>query len=712
MENKDFSLDDILLEVGFSSTPEDGVDVDALLNNIVSEKKEENSDEPPTKEFKAQKQTVSTAKVKPVKKPMNQVEISNLEDSGPIFIDTDAIKEKQKPPVPIPVDKEAEDESEPLEIHFNREREEHDFDRRLDVSPAFLKLVSKIKSAPFSEWEEIIIAEKNSFTAKGFLLSVLSVVSLLISMMIYSNAASELGLTPSPALMIVAGMIGAVAGLIALPLITSGIKSIKIMEPNRDIIPTVAYIFCALQYISQLIFPKGLTNANIHQYLPVGILILSLSFFAKSNTAKTALTNIHTLKISEDNCEAQIIWDNRAATELSKGLTSETAYPVVNRRVEEVSDFTELSFSMDTGDRLSRDITLFGTAFALVVALFVFLFTMQKHFALTVMTAFVCVFSSVVNLYLVCYPLLRVSKRTSIFKALICGEKSGLEYGDVNVAVITAADLFPSDSVVLNGIKTFEGMRIDEAILDAASVLNGADSILTGTFLKIIGGRTELLSKSENLHYEDGKGLSAWIDNRRILIGNRELMASHNIRVPSLDYEKRFTSEGSDLVYLSASGELTAVFIFSLIPSIEADEAVQMLYRSDVALSVKTNDCIVTKERLGYLFGIESNFFKILPNKLSKLYAECSQTVKVRPAIAINDGSFTSMACSVASAKRIRVMLKIAFVVMICSVVLGGLLIAVFGCLGATKQLTPLIMYGYQLVWLIIHALLQKTVLI
>ena len=135
--------------------------------------------------------------------------------------------------------------------------------------------------------------------------------------------------------------------------------------------------------------------------------------------------------------------------------------------------------------------------------------------------------------------------------------------------------------------------------------------------------------------------------------------------------------------------------IFTLHPTIPSEEAVQMLYSSDIGLSVRTIDSIVTKERLSGLFAIEPNFFKILPNKLSRLYDECSQPVKTRPAVAINNGSFASMACSVAASKRMRVMMTVAQVVMVSSIILGVLLIAVFGFLGATKQLSPLIMFCY-----------------
>ncbi len=715
MNDKDFSLDDILLEVGLQGTPKDPLDVDALIQDISEEKKEKaaqekpEEEELPTKRFVTQKAVIRNDTTR-IDKVSEEKAVAKIENSGPISIDIETIREGQKPPKPIPADVEEEENHESLELHFNKEREEHDSDRRIDIAPAFSKLVEKVKLSPFPQWESVIAGEKNSSVAKGVLLLVLSLLSLGISMIIYSNAAAELGDVPHITILLIAGVIGVIAGLFGIPVIASGVKSIRRMEPNRDIIPAVAYAFCMIQYLTQLIFPKGLTNANIHQYLPVGILIMSLSYFAKGMTLKTALNNIKTLKSMDDTYEGLVIWDNRAATELSKGLTNNTPYPVVNRKVEEISHFCELSFSMDATDRSARDITVFGTAGALLVALFVFLFTLQQHLAMTVLTAFVCVFSSAVNLFAVCSPLLKCSKVTSLFNCLVSGEKCGVEYSDVNVAVTEAKELFPRESVVLNGIKTFEGMRIDEAILDAASVLNCADSILTHTFLRIIEGKTELLSKAENLHYEDGLGISAWIDNRRILIGNRDLMATHNIRVPSIDYEKRFTSEGSDLVYLSASGELTAVFIFSLQPDVETEEAVRMIFESDVALTVKTSDCIITKQRLSKVFGIEPDFFKIMPTKLNKLYDECSQSVKVRPAVAVNDGTFSSMSCSVSAAKKAKIMMKIAWVVAICSVILGALLIAVFGFLGATKQLTPFMMFIYPLIWLVIHSLLQKII--
>ena len=90
-----------------------------------------------------------------------------------------------------------------------------------------------------------------------------------------------------------------------------------------------------------------------------------------------------------------------------------------------------------------------------------------------------------------------------------------------------------------------------------------AQSTLKEVFLKVVAGQTALLKPVENIVYEDGMGLTGWVDGRRVLIGNRELMENHGIDVPSRDYEQRYIGSGHDVLYLANSGEVTALFVLT-----------------------------------------------------------------------------------------------------------------------------------------------------
>ena len=112
---------------------------------------------------------------------------------------------------------------------------------------------------------------------------------------------------------------------------------------------------------------------------------------------------------------------------------------------------------------------------------------------------------------------------------MVSGYRAIEELSDINAVVVSASDLFPKGSVMLHGIKTFGQRRIDEAILDAASVVCSCETTLADIFLQVIEGKQDILKPVDSVVYEDGMGLSAWVDSKRVLIGNRELMLNHGV---------------------------------------------------------------------------------------------------------------------------------------------------------------------------------------
>ena len=107
----------------------------------------------------------------------------------------------------------------------------------------------------------------------------------------------------------------------------------------------------------------------------------------------------------------------------------------------------------------------------------------------------------------------------ALSRAVVC-EK------DFDTICQTAED-YLGDS--LHGIKTFDQKRIDEAMVDAASIVCKSDCVLSYIFTQMIGGNEKILKKADSIVYEDSMGISAWVDGKRVLIGNRELMMNHNI---------------------------------------------------------------------------------------------------------------------------------------------------------------------------------------
>ena len=79
---------------------------------------------------------------------------------------------------------------------------------------------------------------------------------------------------------------------------------------------------------------------------------------------------------------------------------------------------------------------------------------------------------------------------------------------------------------------------------------NPTESTLSGIFSNIIQGQKNLLRPVENIVYEDGMGLSAWVNKKRVLIGNRALMQHYGVDTPSKDFEAKYCRDHRDILYL------------------------------------------------------------------------------------------------------------------------------------------------------------------
>lgn len=153
----------------------------------------------------------------------------------------------------------------------------------------------------------------------------------------------------------------------------------------------------------------------------------------------------------------------------------------------------------------------------------------------------------------------------------------------------------------LRGIKTFQKERIDLAILYAASILVEGCDTLRDIFLGVVEGKRDMLYPVENLVTEVGYGFLGWIDNNRVIVGSREMMARHDIEIPSMDYEKRYTGDDKQPIYLAVAGRLFGMFLVSYGPDEDMAETVEELRHAGISLLVKSSDFNVTSELVAAL---------------------------------------------------------------------------------------------------------------
>ncbi|MBR5135371.1 MAG: hypothetical protein IKV35_07210 [Clostridia bacterium] len=298
---------------------------------------------------------------------------------------------------------------------------------------------------------------------------------------------------------------------------------------------------------------------------------------------------------------ACVVEDEKTLRELGKAMTTDGIPSVVYyRRAAFLDGFLQQSYAADPADRVMRWFVpiVLGVA-ALCAGGYAVLNPSDAWNAVTLFAATVLAAMPIWAMFSSQRALSRSCKKLLSKGAVAVGWNAVETFGKpVKAVVVDAGELFENDQVKLHGIKTFSGTRIDEAITDAAAVVIEAGGPLSPIFHRLIENRTEILREVDSLAYEQDMGLSGWVGGRRVLIGNRRLLANHGVEVPSEEYEERYTKDGRSTVYLSTAGELSAMFVVSYLANPAVKSQMKALARERVMMMVRTCDPNITDSLL------------------------------------------------------------------------------------------------------------------
>ncbi|MBQ5320935.1 MAG: hypothetical protein J6K88_02560 [Oscillospiraceae bacterium] len=389
--------------------------------------------------------------------------------------------------------------------------------------------------------------------------------------------------------------------------------------------------------------------------------------------------------------------------------TDDEPLVICSKKAGFLKDFLKYSFSLDPADRtvkITGIISFFGS---LVSAVLAYYFMGDIFWALnifTLMNVLSAPFSQFLGTNI---PLFRASKKALKHGGMITGYASVEDLYSMDALLVDSDELFPAGTIKLKGIKTFEGQRIDEAILDAASVIVAAGTTLKSVFSDIIDDKKELLKPVDTLVYEDSMGVSGWVDSKRVLIGNRTLMDNHNIIVPSADYESKYVDEDSEAIYLANSGTLTAMFVVSYGRDKETAKALYDLERHGIKLLVRTTDPNITEEKLSEIFSIDKELFSIVPSALHKDCKNEVQPVPSAPAAAAHTGRFPAAAACIGAAMSAKKAISVSGFFSSAGLILSYILVLLLAVLGSeAAAVTPLVVLLYQIVLLLFSSILPS----
>lgn len=504
-------------------------------------------------------------------------------------------------------------------------------------------------------------------------------------------------------------LFGLGAIFINVPTFISGLKSFKSLAVNRDTLYTIPMLVTILQDLFLLIVGSDVleSNPNVFLLMPLAIWGLAFRQLGQFMTTQLAIKNFPFVSSTQYQQYASgTIENNDLAAAFTKGTVNRKPYVGYNRKTGFLSNFIYYSFLEDITDQFSFYLVPAGAGLSLVLGAVCGYMANSFPVGITAFTVGICISAPLCHLFSVGIPMLLAQKKLSRHSAVLLGYEAVQQFGNLNAVLTSAHDLFPKGTVVLQGMKSFSHYSIDHAIIDAASVLNASNSILRDMFMEVLLGREDLLKPVDSVVFEDTMGISAWVDNRRVIIGNREMLINHNIEVLSEEKERKLCPEGCEIVYIAVSGILSAAFIFSVRANKEVRNSLEQLISNGIYLVVQTVDPMVTQQKLAQVFQVDEEVFKILPARFHEPYQKQTGEVEKDDSPVANNGRFSSYVKAVLTAKRLRPIIYLLMTLSVASIVFGLVILFVLGSLNSLGDFNLLNLLGYELVWAVIAALI------
>lgn len=498
--------------------------------------------------------------------------------------------------------------------------------------------------------------------------------------------------------------------LLSLGTVKSGIVGL-FKEPSADTMPTLAAL-AALVQSGALLAMSGSYDPTASTLLSgVAALGLCTNALGKLIQSQVVSRNFQMASTRMTHWAACLVKDRQRVTAVAKGMDEPDPVLVVSRPTGLVRDFLRQSFSCHASEYTSRRLCWVLMAVAALCTGYTALYLKAGAMAsITVCTAVLCLSAPFASTLLAAVPALLMQKHAARMGAVVPGWSSIEELGKANMVLVEARDLFPSGSVQLRGIKTFEKERIDLAILYAASVVVAGGDIMRDVFLQIIEQRTDILYPVERFTREDGRGYSATVNGDLVLVGSREMMLAHEVKTPDAEWEAHYTQNGRrQLLYLAVNGKLFGVFGVTHQPDEEVQQVIHTLHQRGISLLVKAEDCLITSRMIAEVYELPEGCVKVLDTAERKAIGAELNFRPESEGLMTHQGPFASFIGGLRAAEGAAAGEKLAMAVQKAAVLLSCVLAVLMTVTGGLGTLVLPAVVLYQCAWTVLQLVMPMS---
>ncbi len=483
-----------------------------------------------------------------------------------------------------------------------------------------------------------------------------------------------------------------VACSVSKDIIVDGFASFKGLKFNRNSGCAVALVAVLLQNISFFFAVLPFEN-SLSLYSAVAVLPLVFNCFSGLLEARRLRKNFQIVTENELYSISHIE-RKETAFEIGRGLLLDEPIILASQKTNFPGRFLELSKKYYPSDELNKRTVPITFLVALVVGVIT---TVISRNAFNGLSSFTAVLAISAPCFVFLCDNLAINKLSAKLRkkgSVITGWEANRMCAVANGITVDSTDVFDKDGGNVFGIKTFHSMKVDDAILYTAAMVVASGGALGNLFRRVVMDRVELLPPVDTLAYEDKLGLSAWIQNRRVLVGSYDLLRNHNVEVPDKAFVEKYTHDGRYPLFLAIEGKLGAMFIVSYDVNQENAKLLKLIERESISLLLRNDDANITDNMVASSLSIPNSGIKVISavsGDILNSYVNEKRTAA--DSVLMHNGKSSSYLHAVASALSLGKIKRSSLVLQTGAIAVGVAFAATFSFIagGAELSIIPLI---------------------
>lgn len=260
---------------------------------------------------------------------------------------------------------------------------------------------------------------------------------------------------------------------------------------------------------------------------------------------------------------------------------------------------------------------------------------------------------------------------------------------------VTGNDLYPVETLRMNGMKFFGNREPEQVITYAAAVINAGNCDFKQLFNNLLDSHNGRYYDAGQLcHYENG-GVSGVVGGETVLLGSWSFMKEMEIEVPD-------TARISYGMYVAIDGVLSGVFAvnYGKTQSAAAGLSTLSAYRN-LQCAFVSDDFVVTPGFMKAKFGIKPKRF-LFPDYEVRAQLRRVEREDGAPTLLMTTArGLAPIAYGVTGARVLRNTSWAGTILHMIGGIVGLGIMLVLVILGALQLITPVNMFLYQMIWMI-----------